>query len=114
MSFPTGLTTRTVTLTYVNADGTPASGEVILRHVAVVAYGDQFLTAAPVAVRLAAGAGSVEWACGDDPGLAEPAYTEVTERLVGVPDRIYVVQIPQGPGALALADAPRVVLPSRP
>lgn len=99
------ITTRTITHTFSNADGTAASGKVVFDLSAMITNGAQTIVPTDVTGTLdASGNLSVSLAANDDTGTVPTGTTwRVTLHILGYQPQTYIVTIPSaGTGTLDL------------
>jgi len=114
---PGGITTITVTGSYLDALGSPAQGVVMFTPGSALTdpSGKVILAGTPVQARLSAGAFSVVLPCTDSAVLSpSPFYYTVTEAVAGVAQAPFTISLPSSLGSTvdmsALTPAP--VLPA--
>lgn len=103
------MATRTVTGTWLNAARVPHSGAVEFRPSSYITdtVDDEIITNKGAIIALdASGSVSVDLTTTDDTDISTPDWHWViTERLVGLPNRTWTFELPDGVGSLDLADA---------
>ncbi|MGW3153719.1 hypothetical protein [Streptomyces sp. NPDC001089] len=104
--FPPGVLTARLTGHYTSPDGTPLQGSVTFTPPVILKLpGQDTFTAARTAVTLKDGAFDVTLLANDTPGMSPFGWAyQVTERLVGVPIRVYYILLPHLPSRVDLSD----------
>lgn len=119
MTLPIDVNTVTVTGTYLTDDGIPADGSLIFTpSVATLrdpAY-DTIIKLRQTRIDLdATGSFSIALIATDDPDLIPVGWHyDVTERIDGHPQRVWVLQLPHALVTIDIADVPTSVDPSQP
>ena len=119
MTLPIDVNTVTVTGTYLDDDGIPAEGALIFTPSVATLRDpahDTIIKLRQTRVDLdATGSFSIPLIATDDPDLIpEGWHYDVTERIVGTPQRVWLLQLPHTLTSIDIADVPSSVDPSQP